>query len=604
MRHQASAIAADVGAMERRGPTRGAAEAAGERWASHRVLAALLRGLVLLLPIAAGAGAVYVLTPWLWRPAGWSGALAFLAQAAVVSTATATTVDRATRRLLPLAALFRLSLVFPDEAPSRFRTAMRAGSGKRLERGVGAGAEGVPAAAGGSEWAARLVELLTALNVHDRLTRGHAERVRAYAELIAEELGVTAGELDRFRWGVLLHDIGKLAVPSSILNKQGRPTEEEWAVLSTHPAVGHELLEPLADWLGPWRLAAGQHHERWDGTGYPHGLAGEEISLAGRITAVADAYDVITSRRSYKAAMGPEAARRELVRCAGAQFDPACVRALLNVSLGRLRFAGGPLSVLAELPGAANVTTAVSNVAGRTVTAVLSTASAVTMAVTLAAPAPTGPAAPLELARAAEAALVVASDPPPAPPGTEPPPATSAATAPAPVTPPTTAVTIGTVAVVPPPPVEGVTVPLPLDAIEPPAVTEPEDTVPEPVPPDEPPPPAGGEAPPTSPPVVPAPPVPGPASGPLLIDDGATAGEHGDEKIHVLDNDVPSAGQFDLATFSIVAGPAATHEYRIHDDHIHYKAGKGSSGTDQLTYRICDTAGACGTATLVITITP
>jgi hypothetical protein len=109
------------------------------------------------------------------------------------------------------------------------------------------------------------------------------------------------------------------------------------------------MVEPLADWLGEWRLAAGQHHERWDGGGYPNGLAGEDISLAGRIVAVADAYDVITSTRSYKKAMPAEAAREEMVRCAGSQFDPTVVRALLEASLSTSRSRWTAFGWLGEL---------------------------------------------------------------------------------------------------------------------------------------------------------------------------------------------------------------------------------------------------------------
>jgi hypothetical protein len=141
------------------------------------------------------------------------------------------------------------------------------------------------------------------------------------------------------------------------------------------------MLEPLAGWLGEWRLAAGQHHERWDGKGYPAGLQGTEISLAGRIVAVADAYDVITSTRSYKKAMSPEAARREMVRCAGTQFDPDVVRALLQVSLSRDRAAAGALGGLAELHGLSTLPQAAAQVASSASTAVAATATAAAVTV-------------------------------------------------------------------------------------------------------------------------------------------------------------------------------------------------------------------------------
>ena len=117
-----------------------------------------------------------------------------------------------------------------------------------------------------------------------------------------------------------------------------------------HPVFGAEFVDPLREWLGEWATAVTQHHERWDGKGYPAGLAGEEISFPGRIVAVADVFDVITSARSYKEASGAVAGREEIARCAGTQFDPRVVRALLSVSIGRLRFAMGPLSWLANAP--------------------------------------------------------------------------------------------------------------------------------------------------------------------------------------------------------------------------------------------------------------
>ena len=117
-----------------------------------------------------------------------------------------------------------------------------------------------------------------------------------------------------------------------------------------HPLCGEVLVEPLRDWLGTWADAVGFHHERWDGTGYPRGMAGEEIPLAGRIVAIADVYDVITSTRSYKESASAIAGRDELVRCAGTQFDPRLVRAFVDMSLGRMRLVVGPISWLANVP--------------------------------------------------------------------------------------------------------------------------------------------------------------------------------------------------------------------------------------------------------------
>ena len=174
-----------------------------------------------------------------------------------------------------------------------------------------------------------LLELVAALNVHDRLTRGHSERVRAYSVLIGKELGLSKDELDLLNWAALLHDVGKLEVSQGILTKPDKPSDDEWQVLRKHPLFGEHLTEPLRDWLDHWQSAVGYHHERWDGKGYPRGLSGEDIPLAGRIVAVADVFDVITSARSYKQAGNSANGRQEIARCAGAQFDPRVVRAFL-----------------------------------------------------------------------------------------------------------------------------------------------------------------------------------------------------------------------------------------------------------------------------------
>ncbi|MGI9598673.1 MAG: HD-GYP domain-containing protein, partial [Acidimicrobiales bacterium] len=329
------------------GPTTGATER-GDTWHASPFLAISVRVLVLLIPLIGAFFILRALSDLFYRPAGFFGLGVWFIQAVIVGTIASTVLDRVARRVLPLAALCNMSLVFPDQAPSRFGVALRSGSVRKLESRVeDAKLNGLGATE--AEAAVRALEFITVLSRHDRLTRGHTDRVRAYADLIGAELGLTDGERARLAWGVLLHDIGKISVPSEVLNKEAALTDEEWALLRAHPEAGGQLLTPLADWLGEWGLAAAQHHERWDGGGYPHGLAGTEISLAGRITAVADAYDVITSKRSYKEPMSVEAARRELVDCAGTQFDPAVVRAFLNVSLGR-RWLVGPLAVLSHLP--------------------------------------------------------------------------------------------------------------------------------------------------------------------------------------------------------------------------------------------------------------
>ncbi|MGE3835457.1 MAG: HD domain-containing phosphohydrolase [Acidimicrobiia bacterium] len=329
-----------------------AIDADPRRWRARPRLALLLRVLAVAGPAACSTLAVHLAAR---TTAAWHGLLPGAARLALLlaaAVATLVAVDRAARRLLPLAALCRLALAFPDRAPSRFKLALRTGTANQLARQLGEGMRPRTDVAGAAE---QVLVLAAALGHHDRLTRGHSERVRAYADLVAEELDLPAGDRERLHWAALVHDIGKIAVRPAVLNKAGRPSDAEWQELRRHPEAAAELIEPLRPWLGEWADAATQHHERPDGTGYPLGLRGAEISLAGRIVAVADAYDCMTSARSYKRPLPAEQARFELARNAGTQFDEDVVRAFLAISIARLRLVAGPLAWLSQLsfPGSA-----------------------------------------------------------------------------------------------------------------------------------------------------------------------------------------------------------------------------------------------------------
>jgi putative nucleotidyltransferase with HDIG domain len=312
------------------------------------VLGLSIRCLVVLVPAATAAVVVGMLGRATSAPDGPARILR-IGWLFATGTAIALLLERVARRALPLAILLQLSLAFPDRAPSRFAMARTAGNVRRLheriERAKVHGIDDEPARA-----ARQILELVAALSAHDRKTRGHSERVRAYADMLASELDLDEDDRDRLRWAALLHDIGKLHVPGRILNKPGKPDPAEWERLAAHPAEGASIAAPLMPWLGRWSSTIAQHHERFDGRGYPAGLADEEISLGARVVAVADSFEVMTAARAYKKPMTVPAARRELARCAGTQFDPDIVRLFLNISIGRLWWTVGVTSWIAVVP--------------------------------------------------------------------------------------------------------------------------------------------------------------------------------------------------------------------------------------------------------------
>jgi putative nucleotidyltransferase with HDIG domain len=167
--------------------------------------------------------------------------------------------------------------------------------------------------------------LAATVDAKDHYTYGHSKKVSQYAVMMAEALGLSTEKVATIRAAGLLHDIGKIAVPDSILNKAGPLTEEEWEPIKAHPELGMEILKHVIDLVNclPGIL---HHHEHYDGTGYPGALKGEEIPLEARVLAIADVYDAITSMRPYRNQMTPQEALDELRRCAGTQFDPELIR--------------------------------------------------------------------------------------------------------------------------------------------------------------------------------------------------------------------------------------------------------------------------------------
>ena len=175
-----------------------------------------------------------------------------------------------------------------------------------------------------------LKALTAALETRDSETHGHSERVVTYSLRLGRECGLDSGHMKALEFGSLLHDIGKIGVPDAILRKPAKLTEEEWVLMREHPMHGQQILRGI-EFLKRASCVVSQHHEKWDGSGYPLGLSGEDIDICARIFAVADAFDAITSDRVYRRGKSYEAAAQELDEWAGRQFDAKVVEAFHRV---------------------------------------------------------------------------------------------------------------------------------------------------------------------------------------------------------------------------------------------------------------------------------
>jgi response regulator RpfG family c-di-GMP phosphodiesterase len=194
-----------------------------------------------------------------------------------------------------------------------------------------------------------LLEALVAALDQRGAEKVHSRKVTAWSLRLGHQLGLDRVELAVVEQGAIIHDIGKIGIPDSVLRKNGDLTAEEWAQLKRHPELGYRMLAAVPSLERARRIVL-QHHERWDGSGYPLGLKGEEIDRGARLLHLAEAYDSITEDRSWRKGRSAHDAREEIVRCSGTQFDPAVVQAFCRVALAEWEAIGRAAARIADQP--------------------------------------------------------------------------------------------------------------------------------------------------------------------------------------------------------------------------------------------------------------